>query len=131
MLVRASLALLFTLAACSDDSSSSTPDAATQGDAGGGATVTTVTCPATPAATISAKDGDNTAYMPSTASISVGQVVKFTMPSSHNVEPNTLMNTDPGLKVNLGETKCLMFTKAGTYAFYCVPHGFKGSVTVQ
>ena len=122
MLVRTSVALLITLAACSD-SSSNTPDAAA-------ATVTTVTCPATPAATITAMDGTN-AFMPTGVSISVGQVVKFTMPGTHNVVPNPLKPTDAGLQVNFNETKCLMFTKAGSFGFYCMPHGFPGTVTVQ
>ena len=128
MLVRASLALLFTLAACSD--SSSTPDAASQSDAAA-ATVTTVTCPATPAATVTATDGIDTTFSPKMTSITVGQVVKFTMPSTHNVVPNPPSMTDPGLMVNFNETKCLMFTKAGTFSFKCGPHSFAGTVTVQ
>lgn len=49
MLVRASLATLVMLAACSSNSTPNTPDAA-------GPTVMAVTCPATPAASISADD---------------------------------------------------------------------------
>jgi plastocyanin len=47
------------------------------------------------------------------------------------VQPNTQTTTDPGLVVNFSETKCLKFTAAGTYGFYCGPHGFSGTVTVQ
>jgi plastocyanin len=128
MLVRTSLALLIALAACSD-SSSSTVDAAPPADAGA-PTVTAVTCPGRTVPTISAVNGTN-AYTPTGASISVGQIVKFTMPSEHNVVPNPLKNTDTGLNVNFNETKCLMFAKAGTFNFYCGPHGFTGTVTVQ
>ena len=128
MLARTSLALLITLAACSD-SSSNTPDAAPPVDAVP-ATVTTVTCPATPAASISTSDTNDLSFMPSTASITVGQVIKFTMSLTHSVEADTTMS-DPGLAVAKGATKCLMFTKAGTFGFHCNPHGFRGTVTVQ
>ncbi len=53
------------------------------------------------------------------------------MHSEHNVVPNTTGMTDAGLMVNLNETKCLMFTKAGTFNFKCGIHGFEGAVTVQ
>jgi len=88
-----------------------------------------VTCPATPAASISAND-NMLVYTPSTASINVGQIVKFTMPSMHNVVPNATMS-DPGLVVNFNTTTCLMFTHAGTFGFHCGPHGFMGTITVQ
>jgi plastocyanin len=128
MLPRASLALLITLAACSSSSSSNTPDAAKPIDAPP-PTVMEVTCPATPAASITAVD-DTFAFMPSAVSINVGQVVKFTMPGTHNVVPNPTMS-DPGLNVKLGATTCLMFTHAGMFGFHCEPHGFPGTVTVQ
>jgi plastocyanin len=91
------------------------------------ATVIAVTCPATPAKTITATDG---MYSPSSVTITVGQVVRFSMPSSHNVAPNSTMS-DPGLSVDFSETKCLMFTLKGTFGFHCIPHGFTGTVIVQ
>jgi plastocyanin len=128
MLKRPSLALMFTLTACSD-SGSSTVDAPKQIDAAP-ATVMTVTCPATPAASITASDADDTTYMPKTATISVDQIVKFTMPLTHNVVPNSTMS-DPGLVVNFNATTCLKFTRTGTFGFHCAPHGFSGTITVN
>jgi len=125
MLVRTSLALLITLAACGD-SSPNTPDAARPVDAA----PPTVTCPGGTVPTITATDGIDTTYSPSALSISVGQIVKFTMPSTHNVVPNPTMS-DPGLVVGLSATKCLMFSKAGIFGFHCGPHSFVGTVTVQ
>jgi plastocyanin len=53
------------------------------------------------------------------------------MASTHNVAPNTTKVTDPGLSVDFGGTKCLMFTKAGTYSFLCTAHSFTGTIVVQ
>jgi plastocyanin len=52
------------------------------------------------------------------------------MSTTHNVVPTTTMS-DPGLNVPFGGTKCLMFTKPGTFKFKCAPHGFSGTVTVN
>jgi plastocyanin len=93
------------------------------------ATVIAVTCPATPAGAITA-DNRNDFYMPSSVTITVGQIVRFSMPTDHNVTPNDTMS-DPGLSVNYSETKCLMFTLKGTFGFHCVPHLFTGTVVVQ
>jgi plastocyanin len=126
IMLRTSFALLITLTACGG-SSSDTPDAARQIDAAA-ASVMAVTCPATPAASITAKDADMT-FMPTAVTINIGQVVQFIMPATHNVAPNTTMS-DPGLVVDFRQTKCLTFTRAGTFGFHCVPHGFSGTVTV-
>jgi len=104
-------AILFA-AACG--SSDSTPVAI---DAAAPATVQAVDC-----ATISPA----MAYAPQMATISVGGVVKWTMPTSHNVE-----STTAGLAVDYGATKCLKFTVAGQYAYKCTAHGFTGTLTVQ
>jgi plastocyanin len=152
MLMRPSLALLIMFAACSD-SGSKTPDAANGADAAASpdattnpdamalpdaavipdaavATVMAVTCPSGAVPTITTVDNVN-AYMPSSVTITVGQIVKFMMSSSHNVVPDPPMPTDAGLMVGLGETKCLKFTKAGTFWFKCMPHGFEGTAIVQ
>src|ERR1041385_7535557 len=71
------------------------------------------------------------AYMPNTLTVPVNAVVKFQMASAHNVAPNTVGTTDPGLSVGFGETKCLKFTQAGTFGFFCSAHGFSGTITVQ
>ena len=91
-----------------------------------------VTCPATPAATVMTS---GFAYSPMSTTISQGQVVKFVMPSEHNVVPGHVPSdsaiADPGLTVNFSETKCFMFTQTGTYGFHCGPHSFDGTVVVQ
>jgi plastocyanin len=130
MLKGMSIALMLTLAACSD-SGSKNPDAAKQIDAAA-ATVMAVTCPATVPLTVDAPDDMlKYVYTPENAPISVGGIVKFTMHTQHNVLPNPIGSTDSGLKVNFNETKCLMFTKAGTFGFLCGPHQFVGTITVQ
>jgi len=98
-------------------------------DAPVAATVVTVACPASPAGTITATN-DKDLYMPNSVTITVGQVVRFSMPTDHNVAPDDTMS-DPGLRVNYSETKCLMFTLKGTFGFHCVPHGFTGTVIVR
>jgi plastocyanin len=141
MRVRSTLVWLVTLAACSNstpgtgsnprpDAPAPPADAASHPDApAAAATVMTVACPASPAKAISATDNVN-AYVPSSVSISVGQVVKFTMPSAHDVVPDASMS-DPGLNVDFAQTRCLMFTHPGTFGFHCAPHGFTGTVAVQ
>jgi plastocyanin len=155
MRLRSTLVLLAALAACSSSTSNTDPnptpdapgsppsdaappptDAAPRADAAPDApppppaTVVAVTCPATPAGAITALDSNDKAYIPSSVTITVGQIVKFTMPSSHDVEPNPTMS-DPGLSVGFGQTKCLMFNHTGTFGFHCGPHQFTGTVVVQ
>jgi len=131
MLLRASLfALLIPFAACSDSKDNTPTDApATQKDATA-ASVTSVTCPATPGGTITAVNGTN-AYSPATVTVAVDGVVKFVMPSSHNVVAGPNNTIDTGVAVAFSATTCLKFAKAGTYGFHCGPHGFTGTVVVQ
>jgi plastocyanin len=131
MLMRTSLALLITFTACSS-SSSNTPDAAVQID-GGSATVMAVTCPATTPLTVTTDDSQmKFTFTPAAnPSLPVGSIVTFTMSATHNVVPNSTAATDAGLQVNFRETKCLQFTKAGSFSFICQPHGFGGKITVQ
>src|SRR5689334_16524583 len=80
--------------------------------------VQAVTCPSAVdgnVMTTSAVD----AYMPATLTVPVNAVVKFTMASVHNVQPNSVGSTDPGLNVDFGQTKCLKFTQTGTFGFFC------------
>jgi len=114
---RLALALLV-VAACGSDSK-------TKNDSPSGSTVQSVSCPPAPAATITVNSG-GTAYMPTSASIAPGGVVRFVITPSHNVTSST-----PGLAVDFGQTACLMFPDAGTYTFKCSVHGFTGTVTVQ
>lgn len=65
------------------------------------------------------------------ASVPVNSVVRFTMPGSHSAVSGETAGVDDGqFTVSFNETKCLRFTAAGTYGFWCNPHGFTGSITV-
>ncbi len=130
MRIRTSLACLL-LAACGSSSSSSTPDAASMGDAAAGPSVRTVTCPPGDMPTVTTSDNNDTSFMPSTTTISAHGIVKFVMSPAHNVAPNPLKPTDPGLMVDFGATACLEFDKAGTFSFLCSAHGFVGTIVVQ
>jgi plastocyanin len=115
-LISCSAALLFTVA-CSSNDSTPTVDATA-------ATVQTVDCTTvTPAMSITTS---GLAYSPAAATIAVNGVIKWTLPSTHNVE-----STTAGFAVDYGATKCLKFTAAGQYTYKCTAHGFTGSVTVQ
>ena len=92
--------------------------------------VVTVTCPATADAMITVNAG-GTAYVPMATTVPVNAVVKFMLTSLHDAKPNTLTTSDPGLTVGFGETKCLKFTAAGTFGFFCTAHSFAGTITVQ
>lgn len=98
-------------------------------DAGNaGPTVVAVTCAGT-LPTVTTSNG-TTAYMPSTTTISQGDVVKFVMSSKHDVTPDAT-GSDPGLVVAKGQTKCLKFTATGTFGFHCSAHATMGSIVVQ
>ncbi|MCW5806442.1 MAG: cupredoxin domain-containing protein [Deltaproteobacteria bacterium] len=72
------------------------------------------------------------AFIPMTTTISQGQIVKFVMSDlDHNVQPNALPPTDPGLNVGYGATTCLRFTQSGTFKFACGMHFFGGTITVN
>src|SRR5512142_3169695 len=92
--------------------------------------VVAVTCPTTADGMVTSSNTASS-YTPATQTVPVNAVVKFVMPSAHNVAPNTLTTTDPGLSVGFGETKCLKFTQAGTFGFFCTAHSFTGTITVQ
>jgi plastocyanin len=92
--------------------------------------VQAVTCPTTADAMVTSSNTASS-YTPASQTVPVNAVVKFVMPSTHNVAPNTLTTTDPGLSVGFGETKCLKFTQAGTFGFFCTAHSFTGTITVQ
>src|SRR5262245_46719564 len=93
--------------------------------------VQTVACASNPPSTTIMATGTEISgsYMPSTVTISTGQVVQFVTTSLHNVAPNA--GVDPGLTVGFNATACLKFTAAGTFGFHCGPHGFTGTVTVN
>jgi len=127
MRVRTSLACLF-LAACGSSSSPTTPDAPVADAAP--PTVRALTCPPGDMPTVTTSDSV-TAYDPMTTTISAHGIVKFVMSPAHDVAPNPLRATDPGLMVDYGRTVCLEFDKAGTFNFQCLSHGFVGTIVVQ
>lgn len=108
---------------------------AVDGSSGGGPIidapqyVTSVDCAGiVPDATVVSTSGSYM-YAPQQVTIVIGQIVKFTMPVEHDVEPDPVMS-DPGLAVDFSEIKCLNFAVAGTFKFHCGPHQFHGSVEV-
>ncbi len=122
--------LCLLLGACGDDGGNGTPDAPVGVDAPT-ASVMKVTCPAQVAATVTTTDA-SFSYSPMATTITVGSVVKFNTSASHNVKPNPVANkTDPGLDVGFNEMACLKFTATGTFGFFCSPHGFAGTITVN
>jgi plastocyanin len=123
------------LAACGGDTSTTTKlDATGSGSGSGSGTtnkVTTVSCTgATIAATVTTGAPSEMVYTPKATTITAGQIVEFKMGGAHNVRPS-LTNGDPGLLVEFGADTCLKFSTAGTFGFYCQPHGFTGTVTVN
>ncbi len=85
-------------------------------------------CPATVAATFM---DSPTMFIPTSAAIKIGDVVKFVITAEHFVIPNVGTTTDPALMVSRGETKCFRFNVTGSYGFACGVHGFIGTITVQ
>lgn len=130
MRVCPSLACLI-LAACGSSSSPSTPDAAAMADAAAERSVRTVTCPPGDMPMVTTADNNDTSFMPPSTTISAHGIVKFVMSSAHDVMPNPLKTTDPGLVVDFGKTACLEFDKAGTFSFLCSSHFFVGTIIVQ
>jgi plastocyanin len=118
------------LTACAGDEPTTGPSVDAAVDSAPLPAVVAVTCPASPAATVRTVDGTDL-YMPMSTSIAAGGIVQFVMSSLHDVAPNPLTTSDPAIVVGYGQTKCLQFNKPGTYGFYCTPHGFAGTVTVQ
>lgn len=63
-------------------------------------------------------------YTPNPATVRKGQVVRYRLSDPHTAWSSTgLFRVGPG-------TGCVQFNQVGTYGFYCLPHGFQGSVTV-
>ena len=144
MFKRGSIALLISLAACGGSTTIGGPDPSTGGDddtnPGSGSnptggvtpTVTAVACPASTMPLVTAPPADDASgYTPNAVTIPVGGMVQFQMPPEHNVSPNPIKPSDPGIHVDFGGTTCLQFAKAGTYSFLCTTHSFAGTVTVQ
>jgi plastocyanin len=144
--MRRTLASLFActsllVVACGDDGGSSPPidapaaidapvtiDAAIDAPAATG--VTEVACAgATIASEVSAPGFAFTITVPT---IAVDAVVRFTMPATHSAVSGSPAGTDDGkFSVGFSTTKCFRFTAAGSYPFWCNPHQFTGTITVQ
>lgn len=122
------------LAACGSGGGTTKNDAAGSGSGSGSGVVnkvTTVACAgATIAATVTTGVATEMKYTPMATTITAGQIVEFKMGGAHNVRPS-LTTGDPGLLVEFGADTCLKFSAAGTFGFYCQPHGFTGTVTVN
>src|SRR5262245_28763655 len=119
------------LAACGDDGGTTPPaDGPSPQDSPPASSVTEVDCASvTPAAEVKTS---GFAYDPGTTNISVNGVVQFMMPGSHSAVSGPPAGTADGkFRVNFNDTKCLRFTEAGTYPFWCDPHHFVGMVIVQ
>jgi plastocyanin len=128
MRVRTSLACLL-LAACGS-SGSSTPDAPVVDAAPPSVRILT-SCPPGNMPTVTTSDSNTTSFTPPSTTITAHDIVKFVMSPAHNVTPNPLKATDPGLMVDYGKTTCLEFDRAGTFSFMCSSHGFVGTIIVQ
>lgn len=129
MFMRSLLAIsILALTACSDDGGGGTPDAP-RADAQTSA-VMEVTCPATPAASFVTQASS---FNPQTAAINVGQIVEFQSTAGHPIGPfnGNPAETDPGIVIPETKTKCLMFTRAGTFKFICTTHTYLGTITVN
>ncbi|MCE9576347.1 MAG: hypothetical protein K8W52_24580 [Deltaproteobacteria bacterium] len=128
MRIAFALALSLAAAACGGDSSS-TPDAAGSSIDAKPADVEVVSCTGvTPAQTITVT-AVPFAYSPASATINVGDVVHFQVGASHPTASGANATADG--KWNVAADGCLKFTKAGTYPYFCVAHGFTGTLTVQ
>ena len=80
-------------------------------------------CPANVAETVTTTNTPNFAFVPSSITINVNDVVKFSPGSIHNVVPHPTKPTDPGLRTGAtGEERCLQFTMTGTFNYRCGPH---------
>ncbi len=151
------LAILITtlLAGCGDDGSGPTPIDAAVIDAAAidaaaidarpidagldarmidAAPATVVVVPCAGAAIASDVTAPGFAYTITDNTVAVNAIVRFTMPGIHNAISGTVsggMGTADGqFRVDFSQTKCLRFTAAGTFPFYCGPHLFTGSLTV-
>lgn len=131
MSVRSLLAIsALALAACGDDGGGGDAVDAPRVDAQT-SRVMEVTCPATTPVTFTTTSL-STIFNPTTASITLGQIVKFDTALDHpvgKIASDPL--SDPGLVVGGGRIKCFNFLATGTYKFRCTTHDFVGTLTVN
>lgn len=125
-----SLLAFFALAltGCSGDGGGGTPDGP-RADAQT-SRVMEVTCPASTPVTFTTLEAR---FEPQTASITMGQIVKFVSATADHpigAIPNDQLS-DPRLVVPGKETKCFTFLATGMYKFQCTRHGYAGTLTVN
>ena len=130
MRVNAAALCVVALAACGGNDTGKPVDAKPIDGTVNTKVVTTDCATSTPAATVMTTDAVNM-YMPMATTITMGQVVKFITSATHDVNPNPIGTSDPGLKVGFSMTKCLRFTETGTFGFFCSNHSFAGTITVN
>ncbi len=126
-----SIAISFLLAACGDDGGTGPIDSSVTVDTAASATVMEVSCTGITATASVVTTDQQSSYTPMATTITAGQVVKFTTSFTHDVKPNSLSHSDPGLVVGFNKVACLKFTAAGTFNFLCSNHGFVGAITVN
>jgi plastocyanin len=135
MLIRSLALSLIVLAACGgDDGTAKNGPQDAPATSPPGATVMEVACPTTaPAAVVASVDTNLTSYQitPANGMIKAGDIVSFKMSPMHDVAPRAGQPNDPGTVVGFGGSKCLQFTKAGSFTFYCTAHNFNGTLTAQ
>lgn len=109
-------------AACGGDGATKTPDAPPVTPS----FAVVDPCPGAEAATFTTLA---TAFSQPSATITMGQVVKFVSTATHPV--GAIAPTDATLAVSEGQTKCFRFTMPGTFRFKCTVHGYAGMLTVN
>ena len=92
-----------------------------------------VTCPNVPNATFTTS---SFMFVPTSATITVGQIVEISEEPIHSVAPGHVPAdtaiADPGLSAGFGQTTCFQFMQAGTYGFHCSAHtSMNGTITVN
>ena len=119
-------------AATDHDAPAGDPDAAavdgTTGDASS-SIVQVVTCPGEVDATVTTP-GFEFDVTPD-ATIPVDGIVHFDLGGGHNAQSGEPGAATEDFLVGFGGDVCLKFTQAGSYPFFCVPHLFTGSLTVE
>ncbi len=116
------LTMTAALAACGGDDPPADDDP--QPDADVNADLVEVDCDTTTVAEIITTSGF--AYSPMSVTINVGESVRFSPTSGHDVAGD-----GNAIDVPIAGEGCYRFNTAGTYDFFCTPHGFTGSVVVE
>jgi plastocyanin len=118
-----SLALALPLLGCGGDDQPIADDEPLPPDAAASADVVEVDCAsATAAATVTTV---GFAYEPASVTVATGEVVKFTPQDGHDA-----MGQGNAIDVPLAGEGCYRFDAAGSFGFFCSPHGFSGTVEV-